>query len=82
MTNSFSSTLFDPSVHHQIEAGVALTIIFGLPEMFVGFPQLKLENRYVKGIVEAIRNDIGIGWNLEMESNPENMAENLRLNSK
>lgn len=44
----------------------------------MGFPQLKLENRYVKEIVEAMKKDIGIGWNLEMESDSKNATEGLR----
>lgn len=48
----------------------------------MGFPQLKLENRYVKEIVEAIKKNIGIGWNLEMESNPKNAIENLKSDSR
>uniref|UniRef100_L7IQN3 Ubiquitin-like protease family profile domain-containing protein n=1 Tax=Pyricularia oryzae (strain P131) TaxID=1143193 RepID=L7IQN3_PYRO1 len=79
MSDGFA--LFDPSLNHQIEAGVALTIIVGLPQTFVGFPQLKLNNPYVRGIVEAMRKDIGIGWNLEMESDPKNTVECLRSDS-
>ncbi|TLD03113.1 uncharacterized protein PgNI_12566 [Pyricularia grisea] len=82
MSDSFSSSaLFDPSLNHQIETGVALTIIIGLPQTFVGFPQLKLNNPYVKGIVEAMRKDIKIGWNLEMESDPKNTVKCLRSDS-
>lgn len=63
-TNSIPSTLFDPRINHCLESGTAMTIIIGKSELLTGWMPLPLMNPHMGDILEKMKQDLGIGWNL------------------
>ncbi|QBZ58551.1 hypothetical protein PoMZ_03506 [Pyricularia oryzae] len=57
-------TLFDPRINHQFENGSAMTIIFGKEETLEGWAPLLVENPHLGHVLEKMKQDLNIGWNI------------------
>ncbi|KAI6355970.1 hypothetical protein MCOR31_011032 [Pyricularia oryzae] len=51
-------------INHCLESGTAMTIIIGKSELLTGWMPLPLINPHMGDILEKMKQDLGIGWNL------------------
>lgn len=56
--------MFDPRINHQFENGSAMTIIFGKEETLEGWAPLLVENPHLGHVLEKMKQDLNIGWNI------------------